>query len=239
MSDTIETERDWGRYFADAVSRVGPKEFLAQVGYTINGQAIEPAQIELTAQAIRQGLAIGPSDIVLDLCCGNGLVTHRIAAVAQRIYGVDFSHELIEVARRHFSGVNLAYVCRPVTELTAADLGGDRITKAYMAAALQHFTRQSVGTLMEIIRTLSGASAPIYFTDVPDVAHLFDFYNTPERRAEYERRRAAGTEAIGTWWNKKDLAELITQSGYEAIIVPQNPARFGAHYRFDLLARPR
>src|SRR5260370_21777092 len=104
MIDTIETERDWSSHWAEAVSRVGPEEFLAQVGYTINGQPIKPIQVDLIEQAIRRGLAIAPSDILLDLCCGNGLVTKRIAAVALRVYGVDFSPTLIEVARRQFSG---------------------------------------------------------------------------------------------------------------------------------------
>jgi SAM-dependent methyltransferase len=238
MIDTIETERDWSSHWAEAASRVGREEYLAQVGYTINGQPIEPIQVDLIEQAIRRSLAIAPSDILLDLCCGNGLVTKRIAAVALRVYGVDFSPALIEVARRQFSGPNIAYVCRSATDLGVVDVGGDRITKVYMAFALQYFTQESVRSLVST-GALGGLRVPIYFTDIPDVDHLYDFYNTPGRRAEYQRRRAAGTEAIGTWWSKQALAKLLEQSGYAVDIVPQNPERYGAHYRFDLLARPQ
>ena len=211
---------------------------MSQVGYTINGQPIEPTQIDLMERAIQCGLAIDTSDIVLDLCCGNGLITYRIAAVAKRVYGVDFSRSLIEVARHHFTRPNLAYLCRPVTELRPTDLKGDRIGKAYMSSALQHFTRRSTGLLMDTMRMLSEPLFPIYFTNVPDVDHLFDFYNTPERVADYYRGRVAGADPIGTWWNKQDLADLISRYGYVVEIVPQDPARFGAHYRFDLLAKP-
>lgn len=238
MTDSIESKRDWGSHWAEAVSRTGPEEFLAQVGLTINGKPNDAVQLGLVEQAVREGLAIAPSDILLDLCCGNGLVTKRIAAVAGRVYGVDFSLALIEVARRHFSAPNIAYVCRSVTDLRIVNIGGDRITKIYMIAALQYFTQESMRSLMSTIRELSGGKAPIYFTDIPDVDHLYDFYNTPERRAEYQRRRAAGTEAIGTWWSKQALAKILEQSSYAADIVPQDSARYGAHYRFDLLARP-
>jgi cyclopropane fatty-acyl-phospholipid synthase-like methyltransferase len=239
MIKKVETKRDWRSYWAEAVSRTGPEEFAAQVGYTISGQPLDAVHHDMIEQAVRENLAIVSSDCVLDLCCGNGIVTKRIAALARHIYGVDFSPALIEVARQHFSGSDITYICRSATELGSVDVRGDRITKVYMLAALQYFTEETVPTLMSTIGELSGGKAPVYFTDIPDIDHLWDFYNTAERRAEYQRRRAAGTEAIGTWWSKQTLTELLERSGYTVHIVLQDMARFGAHYRFDLLARPR
>jgi SAM-dependent methyltransferase len=239
MTETIETKRDWSSHWSEAVSKVGPEDYLAQVGFTINGQPVKAIQNDMIEKAVRDNLAIAPSDIVLDLCCGNGLFTKRIAAVARHVYGVDFSPALIEVARRQFSGTNITYVCRSATLLESVDVRDDRITKVYMLSALQYFTEESVGALTNTVRDLTGGGAPIYFTDIPDVDHLWDFYNTPERRAEYQRRCAEGTEAIGTWWNKRALANLLERSGFVVDIVRQNEARCRAHYCFDLLARPR
>jgi cyclopropane fatty-acyl-phospholipid synthase-like methyltransferase len=238
VTKNTETKKDWRTYWAGAVERTGPEEFVAQVGYTIGGQPIEAIQQDEIEQAVREGLAFVSSDIVLDLCCGNGFMTKRIAAGVQHVYAVDFSSALIDVACRHFARSNTTFICRAAADLTSADVRGNRITKVYMLAALQYFDEESVATLMNTIRELSGGAAPIYFTDIPDVDHLWDFYNTPERRAEYERRCAAGTEAIGTWWSKQTLTELLRRSGYAVDIVSQDAIRFGAHYRFDLLARP-
>jgi SAM-dependent methyltransferase len=239
VSETIESRRDWGSHWAGAVTETRPDDFLSQVGCTINGQPCDPAQTDLLERSIRERLALGPSDIVLDLCCGNGLVTHRIATGVRRIYGIDFSAALIDVASSRFIGPNIRYACRPATALDRADFDGDHITKVYVSTALQYFDRQSIPSLMASIRSVSGAAAPIFFTDIPDVDHLYDFYNTPERRADFHRRRVAGDEAIGTWWNKQALAALVAGSDYTVEIMRQDTARYGAHYRFDLLARRR
>lgn len=239
MTDTIESKRDWRSHWAGAVERAGPEEFLAQVGFTANGRPKEAIQLDLIEKAVREGLAIAPSDILLDLCCGNGLLTKRIAPMARRMYGVDFSPALIEVACRRFSGPNITYLCHSAVDLEIIDVGGDRITKVYMIGALQYFTPESIGSLMGTIRKLSEGAAPIYFADIPDVEHLYDFYDTAERRAEYQRRLAAGTEAVGTWWSKPALVKLCEKFGYAAQIISQDATRYGAHYRFDLLVRPK
>ena len=56
---------------------------------------------------------------------------------------------------------------------------------------------------------------------------------------EFERRRATGTEAIGTWWERDHVVGLIEAAGYAAEIIDPDLDRFTAHYRFDLLARLR
>jgi cyclopropane fatty-acyl-phospholipid synthase-like methyltransferase len=196
-------------------------------------------QIALSAAVARTALDLNPSDTLLDLGCGNGLVTIRLAEACRAVYAVDYSKDLIEIARRHYAAPNLTYFCCDATELTAARLDNLRPSKIAMLAGLQYFTVAMLKRLLAAVKELTGAAAPLFFSDIPDADHLYDFYDTPERRAYYERQRAMGLEPMGTWWSRAHLAQLLGSAGYATEFHEQEAQRYAAYYhRFDLLARP-
>lgn len=238
MAETIENERDWRAHW-NAVHRwAGPEEFFEQVKRTVRGRPMSERQIALSAEVAWTALDLNPSDTLLDLGCGNGLVTIRLAKACRAVYAVDYSTDLIEIARRSHAAPNLTYVHCDATELTAARLDNLRPTKVAMLAGLQYFTVVMVERLLATIGTLTGGLAPVFFSDVPDVVHLQDFYDTPERWAYYEQQRAMGTEPMGTWWDRRHLAELLRPAGYAAEFRDQQADRYAYYHRFDLLARP-
>jgi 2-polyprenyl-3-methyl-5-hydroxy-6-metoxy-1,4-benzoquinol methylase len=55
---------------------------------------------------------------VLDLACGHGLVARELARRGASVEGIDLSHELLERARSHHDGANLAieYIHGDVTD---------------------------------------------------------------------------------------------------------------------------
>jgi cyclopropane fatty-acyl-phospholipid synthase-like methyltransferase len=236
MTETIENKRDWYTHWNTVNSRAGPREFLSQVERTVGGRPIDEKQIRLAVEAARVALCLTATDCLLDLCCGNGLLTIRLAAVCQSSYAVDFSEYLIEIARRHHTAPTLKYIHCPVTGLGLMQFGGRRPNKICMITALQYFTKATLKRLLGGLSNLADAPATLYFSDVPDVDRLYEFYDTAERRADFERRRAAGNEAVGTWWSRQDLAELLAGEDYLAEFRDQDSRRFGAHYRFDLVA---
>ena len=236
--ETIESGRDWDAYWNMVNDRSGPEEFCRQVDRTIGGRPTGPEQIELAVSAVRSALDLNSSDCLLDLCCGNGLLTIRLAAACRFTYGVDFSRDLIEIARRYHAGAAVCYVHCPVTDLNTTRLGRYRPSKVCMIGALQYITAAVLERLLAVLGTVTDDLAPIYFHDVPDADRLYNFYDTPERRIDYQLRRAAGTEAIGTWWSRRHLTDLLKTHGYVAEIFAQNPRCSGAHYRFDILAKP-
>ena len=59
-------------------------------------------QMALMVEGIGRGLDIGPEDILLDLCCGNGAVTDPVFARCRGGLGIDFTPYLIEVAKINF-----------------------------------------------------------------------------------------------------------------------------------------
>ena len=54
-------------------------------------------------------LELTKDDVVLDVCCGNGLLTKRIATHCKLVSGVDFSEILINTANSLSSADNLRY----------------------------------------------------------------------------------------------------------------------------------
>jgi ubiquinone/menaquinone biosynthesis C-methylase UbiE len=237
MTETIETNRDWHSHWASVGERTGRDELLRQVERTIGGIPIPESQLDLLVAAITRRLSLGPEDVLLDLCCGNGLITARLAPLCRLVVGVDFSAELISIARERHPLPNTVYICRSADDLQPADFPAAPPNKACMNFSLQHFTVAMAGRLLGSLRALAPRGLTFYVNDVPDADRIFAFYNTPERRAEFERRRAAGTEAIGTWWNRAQLRSLFEAAGFAVEITDPEPERSTAHYRFDVLAR--
>ena len=235
---TVENLRDWRRYWNTWPQQLEQTDFLRQVERTQGGEPANQEQLRLVVEAISGALALGGGDFLVDLCCGNGLVTKQLSPACRRIVGVDYSSTLIDVARRYHAAANGAYLRAAADEIGPEPWGKENPTKILMCDSLQYFTEASLRSLLAAMNRLTDGQSPILFTGVPDVGRIDAFYNTEARRAEYEKRVREGTEAIGTWWRRESLAEILLEFGYEAGILAQDPRRFTSRYRFDLLAHP-
>jgi cyclopropane fatty-acyl-phospholipid synthase-like methyltransferase len=229
--------KEWKEYWnrAPLVENDDP---LRQVGKTVNGISITAEQFAAIATDIHHRLALRGEDIVLDLCCGNGAVTCEVARHCKQIVGVDFSAPLIRTARARFQPPNSEYVLADGCDLPA-DTVRRPFTKIYMYEALQHFSTSQLDVLLDQFTSVPGRQSIIYFGSIPDAARIRDFYNTPDRWAEYERTLANGTEAIGQWWRRDELASVLRGRGYAVTLLEQAPVMHGSHYRFDALCTPQ
>jgi ubiquinone/menaquinone biosynthesis C-methylase UbiE len=236
--EIVENPRDWRGYWNARPREHAETDFFRQVERTQAGEAASDEQLRLVLDAIADALALRHDDFLLDLCCGNGLVTKQFSVVCARVVGVDYSSALIDVALRHHSAPNAVYLRAAADEIGFAPWGNERPTKILMCDSLQYFTDAGLRRLLAAIHRLTDGRSPILFTGVPDAGRINAFYNTEARRADYQRRVREGTEAIGTWWRRESLAEMLGEFGYEARILSQDPRRFTASYRFDVLAQP-
>ena len=80
---------DWLSYWNAQPLQADERDFLRQVGKTVNGVPVAWEEVDLIVEALRSGLQLNASDTVLDLCCGNGLITRRVAGACGTIIGVD------------------------------------------------------------------------------------------------------------------------------------------------------
>jgi cyclopropane fatty-acyl-phospholipid synthase-like methyltransferase len=227
---------DWYEYWNRA-TLLQESDFLRQVGKTVDGRPVPETNIDAIACDIVNALMLHREDRVLDLCCGNGMITHRCAQRCLHITGVDFSIPLIRMASRHFADENVTYVEADVRQLPSW-LMKEPFTKIYMYEALQHICSAQAKDLLLTLRNSAASSAPIFLGSIPDGARLWNFYNTPARRQEYRQRVEEGTEAIGHWWVKSELARLANDCDYAVKFISCNPILHVAHYRFDALCMP-
>lgn len=231
------TSARWFEHWNAIPIHEGEGALLKQVGKTVNRQAVPMVHIDRMVNAILSALDLHADDRVLDLCCGNGLLTARVATVCGQMLGIDYSAPLIGVANTRNRLSNVEYLHGSVLALAdiLAEHGKTGFSKAYMYEAFQHFNRDEAQTLLRALATNAQTSFRLFLGSIPDRARLYDFYNTVERRQEYERRLKDSTEAIGTWWLGSEINEIAEAAGFSCAIIPQHDALYTAHYRFDAL----
>jgi len=100
---------------------------------------------------------IRPGDSALDVCCGTGDVTFRLAAAGALATGIDFSRPMLDVAELR-AAADLATVGNPVRflqgdalQLPFPDASFDVVTISYGLRNLSDFQR-GVGELARVLR---------------------------------------------------------------------------------------
>ncbi|HPK01751.1 MAG TPA: class I SAM-dependent methyltransferase [Candidatus Sumerlaeota bacterium] len=227
---------DWARHWIEFPLTCLPGDHLRQVGKTVGGQPISAAQVGVIADSIVGHLHLTAGDRLLDVCCGNGLLTRILADHCAAATGVDFSPPLIAVARRDHLAANIRYHLMSALALDAPTLLAEGpFSRLLVYEALQHFTPRDLDPLLDGLLALAAPRFRLLLGGIPDRRRKWRFYDTPRRRLDYLRRRLTGREAIGTWWDPATLARAAARRGLACRILPQDPRLHTAHYRFDVL----
>jgi cyclopropane fatty-acyl-phospholipid synthase-like methyltransferase len=226
---------NWKDFWGKFPKQFAKDEFIKQVGKTVQGQPISKEQLDQLISDLVKKLDLKDDDVVLDLCCGNGLITSAVAEKCQSIVGVDFSKHLIEIARKYHNHINTKYLNMSVLDITSEDLQMPKtFTKIYMYEGLQYFQEPQLSHLMQTLLALSSERVIILFAGIPDLGKIREFYDTPERQLEYETRKRQGTEVMGTWWEKSFIRQVCGDYGLQCDFLSQHESSHTAHYRFDV-----
>lgn len=173
---------------------------------------------------------------MLDLCCGNRLITKELAKQCKEVVGIDFSQPLLEVANRDRRPPNVVYQYIDVLDLDKMPpIVSGIFNKIIMYEALQHFRKQGLTAILRNIQRLSSRNYLLLFGSVPDVTKKWAFYNTPKRRLMYFARKVFGNEAIGTWWDKEFITGTCKQLDLSCEFKEQRRELHISYYRFDVL----
>jgi len=103
-------------------------------------------------------LATKPSDRVLDLCCGQGVLCRLLADKAAEVVGVDVSPSLIASARERTAAGNVRFAVADARKLDAADVAAT-IGGPFDAAACV-MALHDVDDLAGLLRSLAGCLKP-------------------------------------------------------------------------------
>jgi SAM-dependent methyltransferase len=221
----------WKDYY-NAKAEKFPQSPLRQVDRTLDGREMSQAQLDLTIEAVIQALELCHTDRVVDLCCGNGLITRAIAQQVASVVAVDFSEKLIEYAMQFNQSPNIHYAVSNVSKLAGKFYQGSN--KIYMRDSISCFDSEGLCCLLRSFRS-TPSFKKLYIAGVPDANRLAVYYNTDEKMAFYREREAAGMPHIGTWWAEEEITALVEAQGLKISCLPQNSELASAYYRFDCL----
>jgi cyclopropane fatty-acyl-phospholipid synthase-like methyltransferase len=226
---------DWKEFWDTFPAGFDDKCFYRQVGKTFQGEPISQWQFDLLVRDVQSKIDLKPDDSVLDLCCGNGLITRQIAAKCKTVMAIDFSEALISIAQKYQSAPNIRYCCKSALDIGPEDLiNGEPFTKIYMYEALQHFQPEDLAPLISRIGSVCTGSTIILLASVTDADRLTMFYDTPEHLEEYYRKKVRGDLMLGTWWDKSFIRDECEQQNFDCAFYDQPSGLHTAHYRFDV-----
>jgi 2-polyprenyl-3-methyl-5-hydroxy-6-metoxy-1,4-benzoquinol methylase len=231
---------NWYKYWNEVAAADQNVEYLKQVGHTIAGQPYTDQVFNELLAGIRRSLTLHPQDVLLDLCCGNGVITAQLAPYCKAVVGVDFSNPLIEIANHRHRPVNISYFNLDVMnleKLLTPECG--HFNKILMYGALQHFRRQDFKPILENAFKLSTPTSTIVIGGIPDIRRRNQFLDSFRKKAQFVTQKLLGRDRIGTWWHPVALKNTCSNLGLACEIDDKAHGRPGAHYRFDAIISRR
>lgn len=227
----LKMKNYWEQHY-DSNSQQFDGLLLKQVGKTINGQEISETQFKLVVKNVVNNLHLNSNDSIIDLCCGNGLITRQLAPLVKEGVGIDFSQGLIMAAKKYNSFHNLEYINSDVLRLDPKYFFG--LKKVLMYEALQLFSGEQLSNLLNIFSDLELGSM-VFFGSVPDKEKLNVYYDTKEKYEFYKQSEREGKPHMGHWWLMEEIQHIVSASKFKVTFLPQETTLYTAYYRFDVL----
>jgi SAM-dependent methyltransferase len=154
---------------------------------------------DFARRAILGALALGPSDRLLDIGCGGGMLLRDALATGATVTGLDHSEEMVRLARERAPGAEV--VLGSAERLPFADA-------AFTAIAMSivfFFLDDPVAALRECGRVLAPGGRLAVYTTSPALR------GTPAAPEPLASR--------GHFYENEELAELARQAGLAAVAV--------------------
>jgi cyclopropane fatty-acyl-phospholipid synthase-like methyltransferase len=217
--------------FWDQQARSGhPAE---QVGRILRGKPAEPELNQQIAEHIIRLLNLESHHSLLDLCCGNGVLSQLLAQHSQRVLGVDFSSEQIARAQKQKSH-------QPNLEFSIGDAKSLHIQQNFdrinLYFSFQYFTdtKEAIQVLRSIYQHLKPGGYAL-LGDIPHAEKEFLYYGSLYGLMKARLQTLTGHNTMGRFWNPKTLCTIARLTGFTAQVLSEPVHLPYAHYRFDLL----
>ncbi|RPB00831.1 S-adenosyl-L-methionine-dependent methyltransferase [Choiromyces venosus 120613-1] len=181
-------------------------------------EEVAPFVAELTTKVVAL-LDPQPTDKILDLGCGDGILTARLSHHCQSIHGIDNSTNMITSAKTHHSTPNTTYTILNATHLpTTPPFPPQTFTKIFSNAALHWILRAPPSSRLEILQSLHNLLIPTGTFAAEFGAHG----NCAEVHAAIVAalvHRGVPVETVREacpWWfpSEEEVESLWTQAGF-------------------------
>lgn len=225
---------DLKSFYNQRVNQLHKNELLKQVGHSINGQAINADDYRQIIGDIADGLHLKPDDVLLDLCCGNGVITQAFANHCAHITGIDLSDKMIELATNNYQYKNVKFINGDIVNL-ARYCTDVQFSKVMMFGSLQHFHPRQFQQLLTIINSVCTKDFLLFLGFVTNKEFKWQFYDTWKKRVEHFYRRLSDKEFMGHWWSKEHIKNTCDNMQLNCHFVELKPEQYGFPYRFHVI----
>lgn len=223
-------------FYNEHAKECDPDDLWRQVRRSVGGKAVGKDQIEMIVAAVLQGLELDTRDVVLDLCCGNGVLSDRIFDSCRGGLGVDFAEYLIGIARRHFERPGeREYVVGDVEEFAATAADTERFSKVLCYGSFAYLSEESAHALLQHLRDRFPAVRRLFIGNLPDKAKLDDFRRL---RSELSGVENDHESALGLWRTMEEFAQLAAGAGWQAAFTKMPADFYAVKYRYDVALTP-
>ncbi|KVM60357.1 hypothetical protein WJ58_06285 [Burkholderia ubonensis] len=214
-----------------------PDDFWGQVKRTVHGKPVSDEQIELIVAEIKRRLALTPEDVVLDLACGNGALSHRLVDSCAGLAGVDISEYLIGVAKQHFEAApRVTFAAAGVADFLQDEPAPQRFTKVLCYGSFMYFSDADARATLQLVGERFANVQSIYIGNLPDRDRVSAFYSSREPKpGELDDPQAQ----IGIWRSRDEFAAMAADAGWETTFSSMPEGFYSRHYRYDALLRRR
>jgi SAM-dependent methyltransferase len=201
-----------------------------QVLRTINQDSISEELWKFTVKEIEEQIEPNIDDRLLELCCGNGLISRYFSPLCKHITSVDVSEDLVAlIDKNQYSNIEPI-----VSDIRNLDFTDKVFSKVIIYAGIQYLTlSESVILLEKVFRWLKPGGC-IFLGDIPNYNKKWEFYNNSERHFIYFKNLKEGKSIVGTWYEPSFFKNLSRVLGFrKSIFLPQNSKLIYSNYRYD------
>jgi 16S rRNA (adenine1518-N6/adenine1519-N6)-dimethyltransferase len=184
------------------------KKLFAQVGFTIDARRGQNFLVDLNlVDLLVRSAAIEPDDVALEVGCGTGVVTERLAAAAARVVTAEIDPRLAQLARDRL-------IDRDNVNLVEGDVlaGKHRFAPAVLAAIAEARAASPRGRLLLVANLPYCVATPV-ISNLLALPTPFDAAVVTVQREMAERMTApAGTgsyNALSVWVGAQCRGEIV------------------------------
>jgi len=217
----------WKKYWQKAAQN---ESLFLQVQRNNNFNTENLKQIE---DNICELINLKKEDSLLDVCCGNGLITINLALRCRKAVGVDFCEQMINAANKQSQLSNIEFIKEDALYL------GNSIKEKFdiiiLYFSFQYFNRSQGEKVIFEMKKLLKPKGKILVGDIPNKNKIWVFYDTPIKRFFYIKQKLFNQPKMGKFWSEKEMKAISKKLNLKGTYIEQPKYLPNMHYRFDYL----
>ncbi len=210
------------------------KNAQQQVGRVKNGKVLPNKILNVIAEDIKQKINLKASDTLLDVCCGNGILSVELARHCKQLTAIDFSDLLITQAKKNQAKNNIHFMQGDALNLDI----NTQFDKIVLYFSFQYFDTYDKGFL--VIKNLKKHLKPngnILLGDIPNATKKHIYYNTLQKKIRLIKQTFLKQNDMGKFWSETEMNKICEQLNLQGELITQKQELPFYNYRFDYLIK--